>query len=108
MSPRKRNKPNSEPLTCPVCGITLRANEIEHHFLMEMDKLQKLSMGRSRKSLSQSPPAASMVGGTSSSAFRSVNGEGTSSLATTSTNEDTWGTYQKIKSNRQNRLKVSF
>lgn len=107
VSPRKRSKPNSEPLTCPVCGITLRGHEIEHHFVMEMDKLQKLSTGRSRKSLSQSPPAASMVGGTSSSAFRSVNGEGSSSTTSTSV-EDSWGTYQKIKSNRQNRLKVSF
>uniref|UniRef100_A0A336LIU9 CSON006042 protein n=1 Tax=Culicoides sonorensis TaxID=179676 RepID=A0A336LIU9_CULSO len=100
LSPRKRTKTSNEPLTCPVCGITLRSQEIEHHFIMEMEKLQKLSLGRSRKSLSQSPPAASssnVVG----------NGEGSSSNAGTSTsNDDCWGTYQKIKSNRQNRLKI--
>lgn len=100
MSPRKRNKPNSEPLRCPVCGITLRPQEIEQHFMMEMDKLQKLSMGRNRKSLSQSPPAAC------SNASRNLNGESSSTTAATS--EDSWGTYQKIKSNRQNRLKVSL
>ncbi|XP_063707941.1 E3 ubiquitin-protein ligase Rnf220 [Culicoides brevitarsis] len=110
VSPRKRSKPNNEPLTCPVCGITLRPQDMNQHYLMEMDKLQKLSTGRSRKSLSQSPPAASIGCTSSSSAFRNVNGEGSSSssTATTTTNqvEDSWGTYQKIKNNRQNRLKI--
>lgn len=107
LSPRKRNKPNNDPLTCPVCGITLRAQEIEQHFVMEMDKLQKLSTGRSRKSLSQSPPAASTTMGSSSSALRSLNGESSTSATTSTSFEESWGTYQKIKSNRQNRLKVS-
>lgn len=106
LSSRKRNKPNCDPLTCPVCGITLRAQDIDQHFLMEIDKLQKLSSGRSRKSLSQSPPAAPTMG-TSSSAFRSLNGEGSSSTVISTSVEDSWGTYQKIKANRQNRLKVS-
>lgn len=113
VSPRKRNKTHSEPLTCPVCGITLRSHEIEHHFMTEIEKLQKLSAGRSRKSLSQSPTvqhvdAGCAAGSSSTSAVEGNNMNGEGSSKGNNANEDCWGTYQKIKNNRQNRLKVRF
>lgn len=36
------------PNTCPVCGIQLAPNELESHFLTELDRLYKLSCGVDR------------------------------------------------------------
>lgn len=35
--------------TCPVCGDQLLANELETHFLAELDQLYKLSTGQERQ-----------------------------------------------------------
>lgn len=37
------------PNACPVCGIQLAANELETHFLAELDRLYKLSSGPERQ-----------------------------------------------------------
>lgn len=39
------------PNTCPVCGIQLNVNELETHFLTELDRLYKLSSGSERQRL---------------------------------------------------------
>lgn len=39
------------PNTCPVCGIQLTTNELEAHFLTELDRLYKLSSGTDRQRL---------------------------------------------------------
>lgn len=35
--------------SCPVCGVHLLANELETHFLAELDRLYKLSSGPERQ-----------------------------------------------------------
>lgn len=37
------------PNSCPVCGIQLSGNELETHFLAELDRLYKLSSGPERQ-----------------------------------------------------------
>lgn len=39
------------PNSCPVCGITLNSNELEAHFLTELDRLYKMSSGSDRQRL---------------------------------------------------------
>lgn len=88
---RVRRK-QSEQL-CPVCKVTIRPSEIEQHLAIEVDRLNKLSVtNKNRKSSSNLSPKEAAV----------------PSSSETLTNPDCWGTYQKIKTNRQTRLKVSF
>lgn len=35
--------------SCPVCGVHLLSNELETHFLAELDRLYKLSSGPERQ-----------------------------------------------------------
>lgn len=42
------------PNSCPVCGIHLSANELETHFLAELDRLYKLSSGPERQRIRNS------------------------------------------------------
>lgn len=37
------------PNGCPVCGVQLTSNELETHFLAELDRLYKLSSGIERQ-----------------------------------------------------------
>lgn len=89
-SSRVRRK-QSEQL-CPVCKVTIRPAEVEQHLALEVDRLNKLSVNnKNRKSSSNSSPK-----------------EAVPSSSDTLTNPDEcWGTYQKIKNNRQTRLKVN-
>lgn len=101
---------------CPVCGITVRPNEIENHYAMEVDKLHKLSKTTTRKSLYSSSSSSTSIGGSSTITMTSNSGSGsntagqsTSDTAVTMNDgESSWGTFQKIKNNRQLRLKVSI
>lgn len=78
----------SDITCCPVCGVTVRTPELESHYVLEMEKLNKLSHSRSRK--------------TSGSPNTSENGS-----TSTNTIENSWDTFQKIKNNRQSRLKAN-
>lgn len=98
----RQRKKQADPTCCPVCGVTVRAHEIQQHYSMEMDRLNKLSTQKYRKSQSKDMPLTPAVGNTS-----------TSTMAAASTNEmselkDCWNTYQRIKNNRSARLKVNF
>jgi uncharacterized Zn finger protein (UPF0148 family) len=84
----------SEPEICPICGITVRNNELKQHYEIEMEKLSKITSTSKPKKQHNSPTSSSS----------SKNGESSHSKATTA--DDSWGTYQKIKNNRQSRLKV--
>lgn len=100
---RQRRK-QSDPTCCPVCGITVRANEIEQHYSMEMDRLNKLSIHKNRKS--QSKEMSSIVFGSSSST--STSSGNTIDTVTPIDDKECWNTYQRIKKNRSARLKVTF
>lgn len=46
---KKPNLGTPPPNSCPVCGIQLSSNELETHFLAELDRLYKLSSGPERQ-----------------------------------------------------------
>lgn len=99
---RQRRK-QADPTCCPVCGITVRAHEMEQHYSMEMDRLNKLSVQKYRKTQSKEMPLATPATNSPSPS---------PSTATSTTNASTdpkecWNTYQRIKNNRSARLKVS-
>lgn len=80
------------PNTCPVCGIQLASNELETHFLTELDRLYKLSCGSDRQRLRTNFNISSLM--------HSTNGNmqpGTDSR---------WETFQRIRTNRQSRLRA--
>ncbi|XP_075219801.1 E3 ubiquitin-protein ligase ari-2 isoform X2 [Lycorma delicatula] len=87
---RRKKKFQSEPWCCPVCSVTVRMADLESHFVQELEKLYKLtgkgSTGR-RPSGCPSPRDRDPADG---------------SL------EGRWETYQRIKANRQGRLRIKY
>ncbi|XP_016032537.2 protein Teyrha-meyrha isoform X4 [Drosophila simulans] len=79
------------PEMCPVCGLKLSAEEWHTHFLTELDRLYKLSAGFERASLQATymfaPPCPAQE-----NAIR--------------TSHNRWETFQRIRNNRQNRLRL--
>lgn len=81
-----RNKRKmSEPICCPVCGVTLRISEVQSHLFLELEKLNKIASTKHKSNGRSNCPSSS----------------------NTTSNEDTsdkpWETFQKVKINRQNR-----
>lgn len=109
----RQRKPKTDPLCCPICGVTLRASEIDQHFALEVDRLDKIlkpkqnpaagcyGAGTSASSSSMAVPGTSGGGGLSNG-HAAENGES----STVVNPDECWGTYQKIKNNRQARLKM--
>lgn len=89
---RQRKRTSFDPVTCPVCSITIRENELDQHFKSELEKLGKLSI---KKIVSKSPS-------TSPGTSKSKPGESSNSNKKDS-EENCWDTYQKIKENRVRR-----
>lgn len=95
----RQRKKQADPSVCPVCGVTVRAHEMQQHYSMEMDRLNKLSVQKYRKSQSKDINIPSPTAGNSSS---------TTTVANASADpKDCWNTYQRIKNNRSARLKVN-
>lgn len=90
---RNRKKTTHDPVTCPICGITLRESELESHYKNELEKLSKI-----KRIISKSPQ-------TSPSTSKTVNGESNAGSSTSKgeNGDNCWGTYQKIKENRVRR-----
>lgn len=88
---RQRKRTSLDPVICPVCGITVRENELDYHFKSELEKLNKIKK-IINKSPSSTPPGTS----------RSKAGESSNSNKIDS-EENCWDTYQKIKENRVRR-----
>lgn len=84
---RNRKKTSLDPVVCPICGITLRENELEIHFRNEIEKLEKI-----KKIISKSPQTSP-----------TTSKESTPSSSKVDNGENCWGTYQKIKENRVRR-----
>lgn len=75
-----RNKRKlSEPICCPVCGVTLRLAEVQIHLMVELERLDKVPMTKI-KSNGRNAPSSS-----------------------TESPDKFWETFQKIRLNRQNR-----
>lgn len=114
----RQRKKNSEPISCPVCGVTVRPAEMEQHYAVEVDRLHKVytagkSSKRSSTSYQQSPKhhQNQVVAGCSAAAATGTAATSTAAAAAASAAEpidakECWNTYQRIKNNRQARLKV--
>ncbi|XP_020708796.2 E3 ubiquitin-protein ligase Rnf220-like isoform X2 [Athalia rosae] len=90
----------SDPSCCPVCGVTVRPQELEQHFAQELDRLYKVSATTSRPRSSRSTgapghpqdhPHAPLLHAPS---------------AADGTPQGRWETYKRIKANRQARIRV--
>lgn len=93
---RQRKRTSFDPVTCPVCGITIRENELDHHFKTELEKLNKI-----KRIVNKSPSSSP---GTSKNKAGEASGS-----AKQEAEENCWETFQKIKENRtrRNSSKVS-
>ncbi|XP_012277065.1 E3 ubiquitin-protein ligase Rnf220 [Orussus abietinus] len=87
----------SDPSCCPVCGVTVRPQELEQHFAQEVERLYKLSTssrGRSRSTLPPGHPPEHPHGPI---------------LHAPSTADGTphgrWETYRRIRANREARIR---
>lgn len=94
----RQRKKQSEHTCCPVCGVTVRLNEIEHHYAIEMDRLLKLTSPIKIRRQTQQKELNSTAS-TSSNSSGSVNNSNDMHISC-------WNTYQKIRANRQSRLKL--
>lgn len=86
---RHRRKASHDPVTCPVCGITLRNSDLEDHYKTELLKLSKI-----KRIISKSPQTSPST---------SKNCEGSAGSSKAESGENCWGTFQKIKENRAKR-----
>uniref|UniRef100_A0ABD2W3Q3 RING-type domain-containing protein n=1 Tax=Trichogramma kaykai TaxID=54128 RepID=A0ABD2W3Q3_9HYME len=91
-----KKKFSADPTCCPVCGITVRPQELEQHFLQELDRLYKLSSvsqrPRPRSTMPPQPPEHGQILHTPSAADGTPFGR--------------WETYKRIKANRQARIRI--
>lgn len=101
----RQRKKQADPTCCPVCGITVRAHEMEQHYSMEMERLSKLSVQKYRKSQTKEMPLATAA--TTVAATNPPSPLPSSATSTASDSKECWTTYQRIKNNRSARLKVS-
>lgn len=99
---RQRRK-QADPTCCPVCGVTVRAHEIEQHYSMEMDRLNKLSVQKYRKTQPKDMPSTTAM----VNAVPSPVASASITAIESADSKDCWNTYQRIKHNRSARLKVS-
>lgn len=107
----RQRKKNTDPTCCPVCGITVRPNEMDQHYTLEIERLNKLSKRSKVTTNSLSPRQRESREATGVSG----NLPADSSTSTASADDadqvdvkDCWTTYQRIKGNRSSRLKVRY
>ncbi|XP_049806839.1 E3 ubiquitin-protein ligase RNF220-like [Schistocerca nitens] len=91
-----KKKLQAEASCCPVCGVTLRAGELEAHYAHELQRLYKLGGARARRPPPPPPPGPAAAAAAAAAASASADG----------THEGRWETYQRIKANRQSRLRL--
>lgn len=80
----RAKRKQTDPSICPVCSCTLRPQEIESHYALEVEKLGKM-YGSKCKQNGKSMEAPNVNGSENS--------------------ENTWTKFQKVRSNRHNRQK---
>lgn len=111
----KRRKSRPGDSGCPVCGLTIRAGEMDAHLTQELDKLSRLPQSRplSQRAPTASPAPASSSS-TPSSSSSSSSSEGAAATTLTRARQPVgsqgrgtgWETYQRVKNNRQVRVRV--
>lgn len=99
---RLRRKTTFDTQVCPICGITIRNNELESHFQNEIEKLDKIKKIINKNTSPQASPS------TSTKQKDSKDEENGGCSSKNDNGENCWGTFQKIKENRVRRTsKVS-
>ncbi|XP_060536961.1 E3 ubiquitin-protein ligase RNF220-like [Cylas formicarius] len=86
------NKKKRDPSSCPVCGISISPGDFESHFMQELERLYKLNgtgIAASRKRNRPEPGRPPALPGDSGP-------------------EGRWETFQRIKTNRQGRLRLKI
>lgn len=69
----------SEPICCPICSVTLRVSEVQSHLTLEVDRLSKFGMTKTKPNGRNAPSSSS------------------------DNPDKSWETFQKTRLNRQNR-----
>ncbi|XP_077282667.1 E3 ubiquitin-protein ligase RNF220 isoform X3 [Temnothorax americanus] len=97
---RRKKKFPSDPSCCPICGVTVRPQELEQHFAQELDRLYKVSSASSRPRPSRStlPPTHPQDHPHGPMLHAPSAADGTP--------QGRWETYKRIKANRQARIRV--
>jgi len=90
-----KKKFSADPSCCPVCGVTVRPQELEQHFAQELDRLCKVSAAPSRPRSSRSALLSSHPQDHSHGAMLHA------PSAADGTPQGRWETYKRIKANRQ-------
>lgn len=100
----RARKKNSELPCCPVCSCTIRANELQSHFTLELERLNKVTL----------PSTGKRKLSNSSSGVINLSMPGSSSNVMDDTEEtvDVTGctgsdVYQRVRTNRTRRLRRS-
>lgn len=85
-------KKKRDPSSCPVCGLTIPPGDLETHFVHELERLYKINgsaaaASRNKRSHDATRPPA---------------------LPGDAGPDGRWETFQRIKTNRQGRLRVKL
>ncbi|XP_068082131.1 E3 ubiquitin-protein ligase Rnf220 [Anabrus simplex] len=97
----RKKKYQADTSCCPVCGVSVRPGELETHYVQELERLYKVTSGNRVRRLTLESRSS-----LSSSAMSCLpRREGVSSTVD-GTPEGRWDTYQRIKANRQGRLRI--
>lgn len=100
---RLRKKTTFDSPVCPICGITIRDNELESHYRNELEKLGKIKKIINKNTSPLASPS------TSSKQKDSKDDESSGCSSKNDNGENCWGKFQQIKENRVRRTsKVSF
>ncbi|XP_068627348.1 E3 ubiquitin-protein ligase RNF220-like [Battus philenor] len=97
----RNRKKVSEHANCPVCSCTIRHGELEGHLALEVERLQKLSSGGTKRKLSATSPSAN----------HAVPGSSTTTEPQNEDDVDVSGclgsdVYQRVHTNRLRRLRA--
>ncbi|KPJ00467.1 E3 ubiquitin-protein ligase RNF220 [Papilio xuthus] len=97
----RNRKKVSEHANCPVCSCTIRHGELESHLALEVERLQKLSNGGSKRKLSANSPTNSNLAVAGSSSNNEVHNEDVDVTGCLGSD-----VYQRVHSNRLRRLRA--
>ncbi|CAK8689567.1 uncharacterized protein LOC143460475 isoform X2 [Clavelina lepadiformis] len=103
---RRRKRVGSFADTCPVCGVTVRPSELAAHMRLEIEKLARMpgEMRRRNVNRNSSDRSTSRFFPSGLCASTSTTGKRLAEVSTDSDRTNRLKTYQKVRSNRVERL----
>lgn len=106
----KGRKPRPGESWCPVCGVTLRTGEVDAHLTHELDKLIRLPQTRPLSQRTPTPTTSTPITSSSTTSVTSVAASVSSPLSPhpghARARDPGWDTYQRVRANRQVRLRA--